>query len=153
MRCGQVRKTVMEETGIRSAAVQEHLRTCRSCSAYLRQWDVLESGFQGLAAQAAPEPSVGFARRVVRSLPDPGVAGRMIDLSLVRAGRRFVYAALTTALLLVLGLLVPASGPVRSPSEAVDAAQPETVAAQNYPIFSGRLMDNDFEFAPPAGSR
>jgi anti-sigma factor RsiW len=152
MSCRRIRDTVLKDADLRSTAVQEHLRTCGSCTDYLQQWETLRTGLRRLAEQPAPEPSLGFAQRVVRSLQDPIVATRLLDLPLVRAGRRFVYAALMTALLLALGLLLPASGPVRSPSAVVEVAQPETVAAQNYPIFSGRLMDNDFEFAPPAGS-
>ena len=153
MRCDEIRQIVLEEEeGMPPAALQDHLRTCASCASYLDQWERLRAGLRRLAEQPAPEPSLGFARRVVRAVEDPSLAGRWLDWSLVLAGRRFVYAALTAALLLVLGLLVPASGPVRSRSEATDVAQPEAVAAQNYPIFSGRLMDNDFEFAPPAGS-
>lgn len=152
MRCRHTRKVLLDESAVRSDAVQEHLRTCASCAAYSEQWERLRTGLRRVAEQAPPEPSLGFARRVAHSLQDASLTGRLVDLSMVRAGRRFVYAALTAALLLVLGGLVPASGPVRSPSAAVDTAQPETVAAQNYPIFSGRLMDSDFEFAPPSGS-
>jgi anti-sigma factor RsiW len=153
VRCRRIREAVLEEGASRSAAVEEHLRTCVSCAQDLRRWDALRTGLRQAAEEAPPEPSLGFARRVAARLRDPAVSGRLSDLLLVRAGRRFVYAALTAALLLFLGLLVPASGPVRSPSAVVDVAQPETISAQNYPIFSGQLMDNDFEFAQAAGSR
>jgi anti-sigma factor RsiW len=152
MRCRQVRRFALDEVGAKSPAVQEHLRACASCATYLQQWAKLRTGLRRVAEESAPDPSLGFARRVTRSLQDPSFAGRLTDLSLVSAGRRFVYAALTAALLLVLGLLVPASGPVRSPAAAIEPAQPEAVAAQNYPIFSGRLMDTDFEFAAPSGA-
>jgi anti-sigma factor RsiW len=153
MRCHYTRKALLDEDAAQSAAVQEHLLACASCAAYSQRWEKLRGGLRRVAEQAPPDPSFGFAQRVARSLRDGSFIGRLADLSMLRAGRRFVYAALTAALLLVLGVLVPASGPVRSPAAAVDTAQPETVAAQNYPIFSGRLMDSDFEFAPPSGSR
>lgn len=152
MRCRQMRKAVLEETGGLPGAVQEHLRSCTSCAAYVQQWEALRSSLRAVAAEPPPEPSLGFAQRAVRNAQDPSFAGRLVDMSLVRAGRRFIYLALTAALLLVLGILVPASGPVRSPAAAIAPAQPEAVAAQNYPIFSGGLLDNDVEFAAPAGS-
>lgn len=153
MRCSHVREAVLGRGEVASVAIQEHLRACPDCAAYLQQWERVRGGLKLLAEQQPPAPSFGFAQRVTRNLQDPSFAERVHDVSLIRAGRRFVYAALTAVLLLVLGGLVPASGPVRSPSAAVEAAQPETVAAQNYPIFSGRLMDNEVEFAPPSGNR
>jgi anti-sigma factor RsiW len=153
MRCRQFRKLMLDEAWAHSPDVEEHLKTCASCAAEAQQWAKLRSGLRLVAEQPAPEPSLGFARRVARSLQDPSFAGRLADLSLVSVGRRFVYAALTAALLLVLGVLVPASGPVRSPSAAIESTQPETVAAQNYAIFSGRQADTDFEFASPSGSQ
>src|ERR1051326_9145070 len=153
MRCRNVRKALLDDSALTSVAVQGHLRTCASCAAYLQQWAKLQTGLRRVAEQAPPEPSVGFARRVVRGLNAPAGAGYGVDLSLLRAGRRFVYAALPAALRRVLGGLMPASGPVRSPSAAAEAVQPEAVAAQNYPIFSGGLLDNDFEFASQSGSR
>ena len=153
MRCRHVREAVLGEGGVASGAIQEHLRACSDCAAYLEQWERARGGLKLLAEQQPPAPSLGFAQRVTRNLQDPSLAGRVLDLSLIRAGRRFVYVALTAAVLLVLGVLVPASGPVRSPAATVEAAQPEAVAAQNYPIFSGQLMDNEVEFAPASGNR
>ena len=153
MRCRHVRRAVLREDEISSSGIREHLRGCPECAAYLQRWERVQGGLTLLAEQQPPDPSFGFAQRVTRNLQDPSFAGRVLDLSLIRAGRRFVYAAITAVLLLVLGVLVPASGPVRSPAATVEAVQPETVAAQNYPIFSGRMMDNDVEFAPPSGNR
>lgn len=153
MRCDDMRETLLKEEGLRSAAVQDHLRTCQSCAAYLAEWERLRTGLRLVAEDPPPTPSFGFSRRVVRALEDPAITSQWLDWSLVRTGRRFVYAALTAALLLVLGVLIPASGPVRSSMTAAEVAQPEAMAAQNYPIFSGQLMDNDFEFAPAAGSQ
>jgi len=109
---------------------------------------------RGLAVQAVPEPSLGFASRLVRNLQETSGAQRASEFVLERAGRRFVYAALLAALLLFGVLVVPGSSPVRSVPVATDVntVQPETVAAQNYPIYSGQLMDTDFEFAAQSGS-
>lgn len=104
--------------------------------------------------QSIPEPSLGFASRLVRNLQDASGSQRAGEFFLERAGRRFVYAALLAALLLFAVLVVPRSSPVRSTAVAaeIEATQPETMAAQNYPVYSGQLMDSDFEFAPQPGS-
>ena len=154
MRCAKARRLMLEESGGRSVWLEEHLSACPSCSAYAREWARLRSGMRGLAMEAIPEPSLGFASRVVRNLQEASGAQRTGELFLERAGRRFVYAALLATLLLFAILVVPRSSPVRSAPVAADvnAAQPETIAAQNYPVYSGQLMDTDFEFAPQSGS-
>ncbi|HXJ93039.1 MAG TPA: hypothetical protein VMT20_09170 [Terriglobia bacterium] len=153
MRCRQARQFVLEDGG-RSARLEEHLSACPACAIYAREWTRLRSGMRGLALQAIPEPSLGFASRVVRSLQEASGAERAGEFFLERVGRRFVYAALLATLLLFGVLVVPRSSPVRSAPVAVaNAVQPETIAAQNYPIYSGQLMDTDFEFAPQSGSR
>lgn len=155
MRCGKARRLVLDESGGRSARLEEHLRTCPACAAYAQDWARLQAGMRRVAMQAVPEPSVGFAGRLVRNLQEASGAERAGEMFLERAGRRFVYAALLATLLLFGVLIVPRSSPVRSASPVADvsAVQPETVAEQNYPIYSGQLMDSDFEFAPQSGSR
>jgi hypothetical protein len=157
MRCRKVRELVIEEgagsarTDERWRACEEHLRACARCTAYVRHWKGLQEGLRRLGEEQAPLPSLGFAVRLARSLGEVSGSECAQELFLARAGRRFVYGALTAVLLLVLGLLVPPSGPLRSASAAsLEPAQPEVVAAQNYPLFSGQLLANDFEFAPPS---
>jgi hypothetical protein len=90
--------------------------------------------------------------RLVRRLQQAAADERATEAFLERVGRRFVSLALLATLLLALALLVPHSGPVRSlPASDNDPGQTETVAAQNYPVFSGQLLDSSFEFAPPDG--
>lgn len=153
MRCRKARRLVLEHGG-RSAFLEEHISTCPACAAYAREWAGLRSGIRGLAMQPVPEPSAGFASRLVRNLQEASGAQRAGEFFLERVGRRFVYAALLAALLLFGVLVVPRSSPVRSAPVAaeVSAVQPETIAAQNYPIYSGQIMDTDFEFAPQPGS-
>jgi len=153
MRCGRARRLVLEENGGRSARLEEHLSACPACAAYAQGWARLQSGLRQMARLAPPEPSLGFAVRVIRNLQDASGAQRA-EFFLERAGRRFIYAALLATLLLFGVLTVPRSSPVRSTAAAaeIEAAQPETVAEQNYPIYSGQLMDSDFEFAPQSGS-
>ena len=153
MRCGKVHRLLLEDGG-RSAPLEEHLSVCPACAAYAREWAGLRSGMRGLAMQAIPEPSLGFASRLARNVQEASGAQRAGDFFLERVGRRFVYAALLAALLLFAVLVVPNSSPVRSTAVAaeIEATQPETMAAQNYPVYSGQLMDTDFEFAPQSGS-
>jgi anti-sigma factor RsiW len=153
MRCGKARRLMLEENEGRSVRLEEHLSGCPACAAYARDWASLRSGMRRLAMQAAPEPSLGFAGRLVRNLQEASGAQRTGEFFLERAGRRFVYAALLATFLLFAVLVVPRSSPVRSTATTVEieAAQPETMAAQNYPIYSGQLMDSDFEFAAQSG--
>ena len=152
MRCRRVRRIVLEESGGTPVSVQEHLETCAQCAAYARDWARLEAGLARMADDPAPEPSVGFASRLVRGLRDATVESRLREASLIRTGRRFVLAALLATMLLLLGLLIPASGPVRFHSEEVlETAQPEAMAAQNYPLFSTQAADSDFEFTAASG--
>lgn len=106
-----------------------------------------------MAVEPAPEPTIGFAARLVRRIP-AAADERALEVFVERVGRRFVSVALLAALLLVLALLIPHSGPVYSISAAdLDPGQPGAVAAQSYPVFSGQLLDSSFEFAAQAGGR
>ena len=130
----------------------EHLSACAECASYARDWARLRGGMHRLAEEPAPEASLGFAPRLVRRLQEAAGDARLRDASLEQTGRRFVLAALVATLLLMLGLLVPSTGPARSSSAAeLEMAQPETVAAQNYPLFSSQPTDVEFEFAAQPG--
>jgi anti-sigma factor RsiW len=151
MRCGKARQLMLEESGDGAVRLEQHLAACPACAAEAQDWARLQQGMRQFAMQAVPEPSLGFASRLVRNLQEVSGLERAGDF-LERAGRRFVYAALLATLLLFGILVVPNSSPVRSASVAADvSAQPDTLAAQNYPIYSGQLMDTDFEFAAQSG--
>ena len=153
MRCRHARRLILEESGSRSSEIAEHLAACQDCSAYSRHWNQLRRGLGRIAADPAPAPTFGFAQRVSRRLPEALGVERAGEAFLERTGRRFVYAALLATLVLFLVLLVPRTSPVRSSEAAVEIelAQPEASAAQNYPLFSGQLLANDFEFAAQSG--
>jgi len=154
MRCRRVRKIVLEEGAKRSSAVVGHLRSCTACASYARHWESIRKGLSLLAAESVPEARLGFSARVGRALAEASTAERVGEVFLERAGRRFIYAALLATVLLLMGLMVPRSSPVRSESSAdLVSRYTETAAAQNYPIYSGQLMDNDFEFAAQPGGR
>lgn len=155
MRCGKVRKGLLESAGEPlSTELAAHLVACPTCAAYARDWHGLEAGLKAMAAEPAPEPTIGFAARLVRRIQETAADERALEAFVERAGRRFVSVALLAAVLLVLTLLIPRSGPVYSISAAdLDPGQPGAVAAQSYPVFSGQLLDSSFEFAAQAGGR
>jgi anti-sigma factor RsiW len=154
MRCRKLRKLITAESAVRSPEIEDHLAHCPECAAYVSDWERLRSTMRRMAAEPAPEPSIGFAARLVRQLPNAAAAARARELSLERTGRRFVFGSLLAALLLALGLLVPPSGPIRSPEAAeIQTARSEAVAAQNYPIFSNQAIEGEYEFAPQGGGR
>jgi anti-sigma factor RsiW len=154
MGCRKLRKLIVAEGALRSPEIEDHLAHCPGCAAYARDWERLQSAMRRVAEEPAPEPSIGFAARLVRQLPNAAATARARELSLERTGRRFVFGGLLAALLLALGLLVPQSGPVRSPEAAeIQTARSEAMAAQNYPIFSNQAIEGEYEFASQGGGR
>jgi len=154
MLCRKLRKLIVAESAVRSPEIENHLAHCPECAAYAGDWQRLRSAMRRMAEEPVPEPSIGFAARLVRQLPNAAAAARERELSLERTGRRFVLAGLMAAMLLVLGLLVPPSGPIRSPEAAeIQTARSEATAAQNYPIFSNQAIEGEYEFAPQGGGR
>jgi anti-sigma factor RsiW len=151
MRCRRARKLIIEEAAS-SEDVSRHLAECPACAAYGKDWAGLRTALRRVAEESVPEPSLGFAARLARQLPDALAEARAREVSLERTGRRFVLAGFLAAVLLVLGLLVPPSGPIRSPEAAeIQTARSEAIAAQNYPIFSNQTMEGEYEFAPQGG--
>ncbi|HUI40504.1 MAG TPA: hypothetical protein VL523_00900, partial [Terriglobia bacterium] len=90
MRCRRVRHAVLEGAGVWPAAIEEHLNTCAKCAAYAQDWVRLRKGLAQIAGEPAPEPSLGFATRLVRSLQEAAADARAREASLERTGRRFV---------------------------------------------------------------
>jgi anti-sigma factor RsiW len=152
MRCRKVRKLMIAEGAARPLAIQQHLDQCAACAAYARDWARVQTALRCVAKEPVPEPSLGFAARLARQLPGAAAEAQAREVSLERTGRRFVFAGLLAALLLALGLLIPPSGPVRSPEAAeMQTARAEAMAAQNYPIFSNQAIESEYEFAPQSG--
>jgi anti-sigma factor RsiW len=148
MRCNEFRERVEEFWGEDlSQEVREHLTGCPACKAYVRSARLVRAGLHGLAEESAPEPSVGFAARVVRALreiPERGVPEEFLE----RIGRRFVYATLILTVVVLLALILPPSGPVRGPTTAdLLMAQPEVVSVRFDPIGSDLQDSRDL---PPA---
>jgi anti-sigma factor RsiW len=143
MRCKDIQNGIVEAAGKQTAPVAEHLASCPACRAFVRDWRLTSLGFQALAQEAVPEATLGFAERVVRLLQDPSSEKRFGEQFLVGVGRRFVYAGLLVTLLMLMGLLLPASGPLRGPAAAeLYIAQSETSTGWNDPLFSDDVQAN-----------
>jgi anti-sigma factor RsiW len=154
MRCGKIRKLIIAEGVVpppgRALEIEKHLAECAECTAYARDWAQVRTALRRVAEEPAPEPSFGFAARLVRRMPAAEAEAR--EVSLERTGRRFVLAGLLAAVLLMLGLVLPPSGPLRSPEAAeIQTARVEATAAQSYPLFSNQAIEGEYEFAPQSG--
>jgi len=77
----------------------------------------LRAGWEVLAREPAPEPMLGFRERLLRRLEEASRSGQAAEF-LERAGRRVVWATLALALTLLLALVLPSQGPVRSAEAA-----------------------------------
>jgi hypothetical protein len=156
MRCKDAQTMLIESGGGECpAALREHVAVCPSCQAYANDLESLQAGFRALAAQSAPEPSWGFAARLVRRLNDLEQGGRAADF-LEQVGRRVVYAAGLLSLLLLLALVLPASGPLRGPTTSeLYWAQADTGTLRNYSILPDEPLEGRELSAPapnPSGS-
>jgi len=113
MDCKELRDLVSELWGGElPAEAREHLSKCVGCEALWRDARLVQAGFRALAEEAPPEPSLGFASRLVRRLQewqDQGARSEFFET----VGRRFVYATLALTLALLLSMALPTSGPVR----------------------------------------
>lgn len=146
MRCEEARFRFEEAAaeGL-SEAVRDHLAQCADCRAYAREWRLARAGFLALAEEAVPEASLGFATRLLRRLEERRQPAEFLE----RAGRRVVYAGVLLALMLLLGLALPASGPLggQAPAE-FSLAQSEMMAAESDPV--GVDLPPDFRDYSPA---
>lgn len=141
MRCEEVHKILEDWPEEISAPVREHLAGCPGCGALAREYGLVRVGLRTLAAEPVPEPSWGFAVRVLRRLEESPVPEGAEFLE--RVGRRVVYASFLLALTLLLALALPSSGPLRGPTAAdFYLAQQESVTLAGDPILTGQLSEN-----------
>jgi len=151
MRCEDVRERLEELwEGELPAEVRAHLAACPDCAESRREVRLIRAGFGLLAQDAAPEPSLGFAARLVRRLGERAEQ-RLREDSFAYVGRRFVYATLVLAMLLVAALLVPSTGPIRG-QEVPDllVAEQEEVTVRPDPVGSA-WQDSSVVAPEPAG--
>lgn len=130
MRCDAVRQTI-EEGLKRSAVVEAHVESCAACREYLRKWEIVHAGLVALRAEEPPDPSLGFTTRLMRRLEDGSSDLRLGQQFFDQIGKRFVYASLMVALMVLLILALPSSGPLRSsgvPQSVLVQAQMATLS-------------------------
>jgi len=137
MRCEDVRERVDELwEGQVPAEMRTHLAACPACAEYRREVRLVRAGLRLLAQDPAPEPTLGFAARLVRRLgewTEESVRAEFFE----SVGRRFVYATLVLAMLLLVALVVPSTGPVRGPASAdLLVAEQEEVSVRPDPVGS-----------------
>ncbi len=118
MRCDDLRERLDDLwEGELSPEARQHLVQCAACERYVRDLRLVRAGFRVLKGETAPEPSLGFAERLVRrwgELSKQASVGEFFE----RVGRRFVYATLVLTLLLLMALALPPTGPIRGESTA-----------------------------------
>ena len=137
MRCSEVQNELIASSGERSARTVEHLESCPMCRAFARDMGLISLGFRTAAKETVPEATLGFAQRIVRLLQDSSSETWFEIQSLIGVGKRFVYAGLLVTLLLLLGLVLPSTSPVRAFATVEPyIAQPESAAAWDDPLFS-----------------
>ncbi|HVA01471.1 MAG TPA: hypothetical protein VMV34_07430 [Terriglobia bacterium] len=148
MRCDVVQRMI-EEGLERPAAIQAHLASCPACKEYVRQWELLCAGFAALGKEEPPLASLGFSERLVRRLREArdSQTGQQF---LLQAGRRMVYATLLVAVMLILGLLLPSSGPLRTPWAAESVLSQPQLASMSSDQVMG-IDDTNHLPAVPAG--
>ncbi len=142
MHCDAVREILEEVSPSEiSGPVREHLTRCANCAAHARQWRLVNAGFQVLKEETTPEPTLGFAARLVRRLDEAHMPSPA-EAFLERVGRRVLYATLLMTFALLLALALPSSGPLRGPSVSeLLSAGPEVTVAVSDPVFPYELPD------------
>jgi hypothetical protein len=143
MRCDDIRDCLdVLWDGEQPPEVREHLTECASCSAYHRDLCLVRVGFRLWQREEPPAPSLGFAERLVRQLGEMSNAPSVADF-FERVGRRFVYATLALALLALLALAVPSTGPLQALSAAdIQVPTQEASLAYSDPIGETGLQES-----------
>ena len=152
MKCSEVREACLQaDGGAVPPDMREHLKKCLGCEAYQRDLEMLRAGWKALRLEPPPEASTGFAARLRSRLEREGEARWTAATFLEGVGRRFVYAALMLAVVLLLAVVAPSTGPVRADRSAETyLAQPEALAYQNdspFPVEDSSDL-SDFSVRP-----
>ena len=143
MQCNDVRNRLDEFwDGEVPAEFRHHLTECANCARYLRDLRLVRAGFRLWQREAAVEPSLGFADRLVRQLDDLSKSPVVTDF-FERVGRRFVYATLVLTFLALLALAVPSTGPVRGLTVAdIQISPQEASLAYSDPMGESGLQES-----------
>ena len=158
MRCDHVLE-ILAEGDPRAREIKEHLAQCPACAARARAWRLAQAGFRELASEPVPEASVGFTPRLMRRLAESSRPAPAEQSFFEKVGRRFVYSTLMLALLALLALAVPRSGPLRSPNSAeMMLMQPSVATLQDESVLNvdglgSHWPHNSTVTAPAAGGQ
>ncbi len=124
-----------------AAEVTRHLAECRECAREYHDLRLVRAGFRLMKREAPPEPSLGFAQRLVRQLGELSRAPSVADF-IEQVGRRFVYATLVLTFLALLAIALPATGPVRGLTLSdVQLSGPEALVANADPFGDTNLQE------------
>ena len=143
MRCELIREGFDKLwEGEPTAEVRQHLTQCDACARYYRDLRLVRAGLRLWKREEAPEPSLGFAERLVRQLGELSKAPSIADF-FEQVGRRFVYATLVLTFLALLAVALPPTGPVRGLT-ATDIQIPSQEASLSYsdPIGESSLQES-----------
>ena len=156
MSCDDFRLMLEEaREGAAPEALGRHLEVCAECRTFAEDWRGLSEAFRA-AAEPIPEPSFGFTERLLRRLATTSGAERAAIEFIERVGRRVAFATLFLAMVTLLALGLPSTGPVREPSGAEMMAQAYQVSNSSGIVFAddtwmsqaGRPVGQNEEPAP-----
>jgi hypothetical protein len=135
MNCKETRSWLEDgEGGQMPASARAHLLTCAACRADEQDWKLVKAGLRVLSQERVPNASTGFIARLKRRLTEPSLAGRAATQFWDLVGRRVILVGTLLTLTIVMALLLPSSGPWRSPT-ALDLSLLQTeVTAENDPV-------------------
>ena len=109
-----------------------------------RDLQLLRAGFAAIAEEPVTQASVGFGARLIRQMEFVRGPGNATAEFFERVGRRFVLAGLLLAMLFVLALALPSTGPFRGPATSeVYLAQPEPGTQREAPILGDEFSDSN----------
>jgi hypothetical protein len=144
MRCNHIREQWDELwEGEATAEVRQHLTQCAACARHYRDLRLVRSGLHLWKREEAPEPSLGFAERLVRQLGEMSKAPSVADF-FESVGRRFVYAGLVLTFLALLALALPPTGPVRG----LTAADIQISAQEASLAYSDPMEETNWQETP-----
>ena len=141
MHCNKTR-TWFGEGSQMPASVREHLRTCPACQADEQDWRLIGAGFRVLSREPVPNASTGFVARLMRRLAEPSLAGRAATQFWDLIGRRVILVGTLLTLALVMALMLPPSGPWRSPVGLDLSLLQAEAAAENDPVLPDDVGSN-----------
>jgi hypothetical protein len=138
MRCKDVQEIIIE--GALDRAAREHLAACPQCQSFARDTESVQAGLELLAQDVVPEPSWGFAARVLRGLDES--PARVFE-PLETIGRRAVYLAGAVAMTVMMVLALSSSGPLRGRSQGTFSLSRADSSESVETLLAGGVDEND----------